>query len=196
MADELKICLICGVDANKKQKHDRYNYVPPKGKIKGKYQASEESESDSDDPKSKKKPAKRPPPRATVSVGTRQTRNQNPKAFSTSLCKVMLVPDSPDEPFVHIFQRASYCAECLPKVKEAHLAQSELDRAQAKVDECRMDIEIEMSKHLNTIKVYSGLLRKEGHDVHENDLKLIMDYNGSVKSNSFILTNLSWCMHS
>lgn len=179
---DVKLCFVCGVNTNKKTKSDRYNHVAPIKKKGGKYQKDDDSysESDSDDaPKSKRK--SKPSPRVAA-VGSRTTRNQNPKNFAVSLCKVMAVPDSPHEPFLQIFSRAHYCGDCQVRIKEAHNIQMEFDKVQAKLEEARADFEIDFSNHLQKIPSLRGLFRNEEYGLYEQDLKLILDYNETEKS--------------
>lgn len=159
MEDDLKLCLICGVNVNKKARHDRYN-LPPE-MIKKKPVRYEESESDSDDStrnsKSKKKtPKSTKAPIVSAPASSRQTRNRNPKTFAASLCKVMELPDAPDHPFLQIFSNADYCPDCMAKVKDAHSNQTEMEKLQTKLHEARVDFEIDLSKHLQKIPCVKG----------------------------------------
>lgn len=191
-----KICLICGLDDNKPKKADRYNHVPSRKSTKGKYKDDSESDSDSgsgsDDSmmnSKKRKSGQRKPARAPVPAApSRRTRNQNPKAFAASMCKVMELPDTPDHPFLQIFSSADYCTECMTKVKDIHNVQMDLERLQAKVDEAKVDFEIELSKHLQKIPLAKGLRFQYGQawaDAavrYEKDINLILDFGGDGKS--------------
>lgn len=190
-----KICIICGLDENKPKKSDRYNHVPSR-KSKGKYKDDSESESDSgsgsDDSmmnSKKRKSAQRKPARAPAPAApSRRTRNQNPKAFAVSMCKVMELPDTPDHPFLQIFSSADYCTECMTKVKDVHNVQTDLERLQAKVEEAKVDFEIELSKHLQKLPMAKNFRFQYGQEWvdatlrYEQDITLILDYNGDGKS--------------
>ncbi|CAL8112789.1 unnamed protein product [Orchesella dallaii] len=184
-----KICLICGINMNKRARHDRYNYVHPSQKKRGgKAPASQGSESDSDpgsdsdssSGKSKRKSVKRKAPVAAASG--RQTRNQNPKAFAASLCKVMQLPATPDEPFLRIFSAADYCPDCSTKVKDIHESQKELEKIQARLDEYKVDIEIDLSKHLQKIPFCKNVLKNDAYARYKEDINLILDYNDTGKN--------------
>lgn len=181
MEPDAKICLICGINANKQARYDRYN-IPPIRKNKAKEVSSSESDSDDNTASSKSK-KKAPPPRAPVGGGsTRQTRNQNPKSFAASLCKAMDLPPTPDQPFLQIFSRADYCNDCMAKVKDIHSSQSELEKIQKRLNEYKVDIELDMSKHLQKIPFCKNILRTDVYSRYREDLDLILDFHGTDKS--------------
>ncbi|ODM98448.1 Chorion transcription factor Cf2 [Orchesella cincta] len=185
-----KICLVCGINMNKRPRHDKYNYVHPSQRARGKVPVSQESESDSDlgsdsDSSSGKSKRKTPKRRTPVAASSgRQTRNQNPKAFASSLCKALKLPATPDEPFLRIFSAADYCPDCMTKVKDIHDSQKELEKIQSRLDEYKVDIELDLSKHLQKIPFCSNVLKNDAFSRYKEDINLILDYNDGNKEGS------------